>query len=182
MTTELFEPPAPAHRENPSDGAMRNCREVETSLAVCIRSIARATTARARLLASWELVNGLMTDNSLMGLEAAMDQACSIWFHPYTPPADLADCFDDDGAYVLRDGDDLHSEDAFEGLMEVIARMPNAAVRERTLACVVACVRREPMIDLWVGDILWFLQKAPHDYLIDWQDQGASTLAPLAAN
>lgn len=178
MTAELFEPPTLAHRENPSDAAMRNRREVEASLAVC--STARATTARARLLASWEL-NGLMTDNSLRGLEAAMDQAYSIWFHPYAP-ADLADCFDDDGAYVAREGDGLNSEDAFEGLMEVIARIPNAAVRERILTCVVACVRREPMIDLWVGDILWFLQKAPHDYLIDWPDQGASTSASPAAH
>lgn len=122
MTVELYEPPTLAHRENPSNASMRNSRKTEASLAVC--STAQVTSARAPLLASWDL----------------------------------------------------------KGLMDVIARIPNAAVRVRILIWVVACVRRELIIDLWAGDILWFLQKALHGYLIDWQDQDAWTSASPAAH
>ena len=159
---------------NPPSDVMRNCLQMECELLNTVDVISGVKEPALRALASWELVFGILSDNSLHGLRVAVDRAWEVFEADYDVPDYLADCFDGAAVIPVKDCDQIQTEPVEQMLLE-IARMPHRHVRKQLLKSIVACARREPTWEVWADIAAWFVRQAPGDVpLYSSDDQGGT--------
>ncbi|RYG98945.1 MAG: hypothetical protein EON58_05540 [Alphaproteobacteria bacterium] len=151
----------PSPETNPPSEVMAKCRDAEAELLRTISWIAKHPMARVRFLASYHLVYGLIDEASMLGVVEAIEAAEAIFFHPYTVPDHLADCFAEDGSLEDFDPDEELENLHVEQSLNAIARAPTAAVREWLLSSAVECARRQRSSNDQWGQAAWFLRRAP---------------------
>lgn len=145
---------------NPRSEVMRSCLQMECELTNTVDFIAGLRAPSKRALAAWELVFGILSDNSLHGLRVAIDRAWEVFSVEYNTPEHLEDCLDGTRVLPVKDCDRIENEPVEQMLLE-IACLPNRVVRKQLLNSVVACARQEPTWEVWADTVAWFVRQAP---------------------